>query len=249
MMSTVTLNEENHTYRDSINPNRRFISVTTLIGKYEHEFDEDFYAEKIAQRDGTTKAVILAEWKCINEEANEYGTNLHKIMERYLLNQHKLYIPQGDFEKLVISAYQQLNITPDHKKLKPEYVMSYPFDELRGLAGMCDIIEDVDEMYFNIWDFKTNKKFNYVDQYKKWLKFPLDHLSQCQYNIYAVQLSIYAYLYELETGKKCGRMGLLYWQRKEEKFEIIPINYMKREITTLFNHFRGKFGEVTDLFK
>ena len=44
---------------------------------------------------------ILAEWKRINDEANVYGTEVHEILERYLLAD-KVYIPQNDYERKII---------------------------------------------------------------------------------------------------------------------------------------------------
>ena len=49
---------------------------------------------------------------------------------------------------------------------------------------------------FDINDYKTNKVINFYSQYAKKLLPPMDHLDDCQYNIYALQLSIYAYFYE-----------------------------------------------------
>ena len=86
----------------------------------------------------------------------------------------------------------------------PETIL---FSEKHELAGTADIIEDCGD-YFNVWDFKTNKKINYVSDYGHWLNPPLTYLSDCQYNIYGLQMSIYAYMFQMETGKKVGRMAL-----------------------------------------
>ena len=52
----VAFNDENHKYFDINNENKQYISVTTLIGKYEQEFNKDFWSaykalEKLLPKD------------------------------------------------------------------------------------------------------------------------------------------------------------------------------------------------------
>ena len=51
--------EEHKYYMDG----KRTDSVTSVIGKYKHPFDKDFWAKKKADERGITKEEILAEWK------------------------------------------------------------------------------------------------------------------------------------------------------------------------------------------
>ena len=60
----------------------------------EPEFPAEEVAYRISQQAdnvrkpeyrGMDQQQILAEWKRINDEANEYGTEVHEILERYLL--------------------------------------------------------------------------------------------------------------------------------------------------------------------
>jgi hypothetical protein len=105
----------------------------------------------------------------------------------------------------------------------PEAVL---FSKKHSLAGTSDIVEDCGD-YFNIWDFKTNKKLNFISGYNQWLKKPVSHLSDCQYNVYALQLSIYAYMIQMQTKKKVGRLALFYLNpEKDYEFEIIPVNIL-----------------------
>lgn len=76
----------------------------------------------------------------------------------------------------------------------------------------------------------TNRVFNYFDDFGfKTLKKPLEHLQDCHYSHYSVQLSIYAYMYELETGRKCRQIWIGYWDKKLETLVKIPIMYLKHE--------------------
>ena len=137
----------------------------------------------------------------------------------------KIYIPKSDYEKEIITKFQKID-PMNTGIIYPETIL---FSEKHSLAGTADIIEDCGD-YFNVWDFKTNKKLNYMSQYGQWLKKPVSHLSDCQFNVYALQMSIYAYMFQMETRKKVGRMALFYLNpEKDYEFEIIPVNYMGYE--------------------
>jgi len=210
----------------------KFKSVTTVIGLLEPDFPAEEIALRIEHQSddvkkekyiGMTQEEILEQWRIENEEANIYGTEIHEIMERYLLA-NKLYIPKNDYEREIISAFQDIDPMRS-TDIYPETVL---FSEKHKLAGTADIIEDYGA-YFNVWDFKTNKTINFISQYGHWLNKPVSHLSDCQYNVYALQMSIYAYMYQMETRKKLGQMALFYFDRDTRKFIVIPVPYLGLE--------------------
>jgi hypothetical protein len=238
----IKLIEESHTYVNDQFPDCKYTSVTTVIGQYEEKFDEDFHAERVAARKGLLKEDVIKEWREINRQANEYGTKIHAILERFLLAPNRLYIPRDEFEDIIIKSFYSLCVENElnllsSNTIKPEHIMSIEFNPQRGLAGTADVIEDLPDNRFNIWDFKTNKKFNFESKYNKYLKFPLAHLPECQFVVYTIQLSIYCLMYERETGRKFNRGGLLYWDRHSNLFSLIPIIYMKMEAQMLLDHF------------
>lgn len=209
----------------------KFKSVTSVLSMLEPEFPAEKVAEAISLKPdedrkpeyvGLSKEQILAEWERINKEANEYGTKIHEILERYLLA-GRIYIPKNDYEKEIITKFQEVDDM--RGTIYPETVL---FSAKHKLAGTADIIEDCGE-YFNVRDFKTNKKIDYISDYGHWLNPPVSHLSDCQYNIYSLQMSIYAYMYQMETRKKVGKMNLYYLNPKIDRFEVIPVPYMGLE--------------------
>ncbi len=230
--SKVWLEPEEHVYIHE-DTEVKYKSVTTVLSMLEEHFDTEGVARAISlQLDedkkpeyiGMSKQEIFDEWERINREANEYGTEVHEILERYLLAD-RIYVPKSDYEKEIITKFQKI----DPMTTGVVYPETILFSEKHSLAGTADIIEDCGD-YFNVWDFKTNKKLNYISQYGQWLKKPVSHLSDCQFNIYALQMSIYAYMFQMETRKKVGRMALFYLNpEKDYEFEIIPVNYMGYE--------------------
>jgi hypothetical protein len=245
----VYLEPVEHKYYNTEMMGMEYTSVTTVLGKYHEKFDEMKWSAIIAAREGKTQDEVLAEWKKINQEANIYGTALHEILERYLLAPYRMYSPRDDFEKRVIAAFMkmcnehQLKLLTS-QSLHPERIMHIEFNQTKGIAGTSDIIEDVGTDYFNVWDFKTNKRFRFESAYNEFMKFPINHLAYCEYNSYAMQLSVYAVMYEKETGRKFNRAGLFYWDKLEETFTLIPVPYLKMEAQALIDHYKMKL--ITD---
>lgn len=218
-------------------------SVTTTLVSIEPHFDAEAVSLAISQQSdkvkqevyiGMTQQQILDYWQMLNDEANIYGTKVHNIMEKYLLA-NKWYFPQddeeGQFEQKVIDAYNELNIDEGQAGW-PERIM---FSEQYELAGTADLIYDIDDVYFDVGDFKTNKVFNFFNPYGyETLLKPFDHLQACHWSIYTLQLSVYAYMYELEFPKrKCRQIYILYWDKETKKFQKIQVMYLKKEAKQL----------------
>jgi hypothetical protein len=203
----------------------------------EPEFESEKIAQAIENQDeerkkerykGMTKDEILEAWRIENEEANAYGTEIHEILERYLLAK-RLYIPKSDYEREIITKFQEVDDMAG--EIYPETIL---FSEKHSLAGTADLIEDCGD-YFNVRDFKTNKRIEYISQYGHWLNKPVSHLSDCQFNIYSLQMSIYAYMYQMETRKKVGKLNLYYYNPETLKFDVIHTPYMGLEAKTVLD--------------
>jgi hypothetical protein len=216
----------------------KFTSVTKVISQIEPHFDaEAISASIVAQADdkkqeryiGMSQIQILDFWQMLNDQANEYGTRVHDIVERYLLAK-KWYFAADDFEQKVIDGYNNLKVD-EGINMQPERIM---FSQEYELAGMSDLVIDINDEFFDIGDWKTNNIFNYWDPYGfKTLLKPFDHLQNCQWSIYTIQLSVYALMYEMETGKKCRHIWIGYWDKELEIFTKIPVMYLKKEAKQL----------------
>lgn len=225
---------------------KQYKSVTTTLASIEPHFDvEGVSAAIVKQPDhkkqeryiGLTQQEIIDYWQLLNDEANVYGTMVHDIIERYLLA-NKYYFPdtdtpEGEFEQKVIDSFIELDID-EGIAVWPERVL---FSEEHELAGMSDLIIDIDDVYFDILDHKTNRVFNFFNPYGyETLLKPFDHLQACQWSIYTLQLSVYAYLYMLEfPHRKCRQIVVLYWDKEKESFEKIHIMFMLQEAKKLID--------------
>jgi|TARA_R100000005_G_C4999661_1_gene206430 ATP-dependent exoDNAse (exonuclease V) beta subunit len=226
MSEHIKFNEKYHSYTN-IFTGERYISATTLINKFHEPFDpEGKILQRCAEKDGVTVQEKKAEWDKISKEACDYGTYVHNVMEDYLNLQP---IGEEDEEKYVftfeeIHVFNRKIITPEKRLWNHEY----------KVAGTTDVYEDHGKS-FNLFDFKTNKEFSFNSKYNKYLLGGLSHLPECKYTTYSLQLSLYAYMEEILSGKKVGELGIFYYDRKSKEWVMWPTVYMKHEVEYMLN--------------
>lgn len=235
-----------HTYTH-IKKQKIYTPVTRVIAEYEEEFNEQDISLAISLQSnsrkkekyiGLSQEDILNNWKHENKIANDYGHKIHNLLETYL-KRDRFYFPKDDEEREILNAYDDLKIDLGVKYYCERILSNDEYE----VAGMTDHIVDFDDDLFDVNDYKSNKVLNTYSLYKKKLHYPLDFLDHCQYNTYAIQLGIYAYFYEQETGKKCRSLRLLYYDRNQKKFIVYNVPYMKLEVLALLNHFK-KHGKI-----
>jgi hypothetical protein len=223
----IIFNEEKHLYT-SAETNEEYISVTTLLNKYKHPFDKDKHSLRVAEREGVSQELVLEMWDKENKKATTRGTKIHKLMENYVSFGEK----EEDYNWLYKSYDKAISYTVD--KFKKIYSENLLYNVEYKVAGTADLIYDHGD-FFTIGDFKTNKKFNFTSTFNDFFKAPIDHLPYCEFNNYALQMSMYAYMYEKTSGKKCKKIVVFYLE--EDKWRPIHCNYLKSDIQNILNHY------------
>lgn len=224
----VKFDKDSHTYTNILT-DEKYISVTTLLGKYVKPFDSDYHAERVAKREGVSKDFILSIWKEQNNTANEKGTKIHKLLEDYIgegIMDNMYGWLYGAYDRVlseVVSKYD--TVLSEHMLYNHEY----------KIAGTSDLIYDHGDT-FTVADFKTNKEFKFENKYNEYLLDPVSHIMYSQFSVYALQLSLYAYMHELDTGKKCRKLVSLYL--KDDKIVPYHFNYLKTDIINILEHYR-----------
>ena len=140
-----------------------------------------------------------------------------------------------------------------------------------GICGQSDLVEVAnDEVH--ITDYKTNKEIK-TESFKNWegvsqkMSFPLTHLDDCNYNHYALQLSIYMYMIlKHNPTLRPGSLTLhhIIFEEEEEKDEygypvtkkndqgdpiikeIVPyhLTYMKDEVIAIMKWYKDNAHKV-----
>jgi ATP-dependent exoDNAse (exonuclease V) beta subunit len=78
-----------------------------------------------------------------------------------------------------------------------------------------------------IFDYKTNKKINRISKYKNKLLSPLEHLDDCEYNKYTLQIWLYKLILERNTPFSIGDSYILWFSN--EGYEQIKIPNFRKE--------------------
>lgn len=279
-MIEVNFDPIKHEYTLIDNPNRKFISATTLIHKYAQEFQKDFWSlfkalEKVTldtngwngenkvkelkrkkwyrerSEEGlktfvashedqiliyATKHAIELDWKKKNEEACEKGTEFHNFKEAESIANGKTMFEVRD-EFGVTSGEVNLDVIPFHMGLDLDNLAEAFYPELRlymldhGISGTSDCVYVLPNRWVIIEDYKTNKELKFENRYQK-MKFPLEHLDDCNWNHYRLQLSLYMYMLE-RRGYIPKSLAIIY---KEERLEF---DYLRDEVEALLEHYEN----------
>ena len=220
-----------HTYTNT-ETGRVYISVTTLLGRYKKPFDKDGHSKRVAKREGVSQELVLELWKLETDTATEKGHKIHKLLEDYLVEGiiDPKYTPLYDTYQTQVG-----NRIGACEEVLSEYRM---YDHDYELAGTADLVFRHKNNTFTIGDFKTNKKFNFTSKYCEHLLPPVDHLHNCEFNVYALQLSIYAYMYEKHTNTKCR--GLVIFYLENGKWVSVSCNYLKNDVVAILSDYKEK---------
>ena len=208
-----------------------YISVTTLIHKYQDEFDEDYWSEYKANEYGLSKREVLRAWKFINNKGTMKGSIIHDYAENLFLNKIFKY-PEDD----IINHFgfdpirSEYEITKKHvdefykrsvNKLIPIKTELVVRDKEAMIAGMMDMLfYNVKAKEFQIWDWKTNKDFTF-EMPNRHLKDDLYLLQDCDIEIYSLQLELYKQILHRNTDVKLGKSYIVWFSHNNPKYEII----------------------------
>lgn len=227
---------------------KQLVSVTTKIHKFQHRFDTDKWSLIKAEELGISQADMIAEWERTNKKSKIKGSILHNYIE-YLFN-NKVYDYPRDYvmESVPLDAhdieeefksirYQIDNFYADTRgkliPIKMEYVM---YDEILGIAGMCDILfYNVKKMCFQLWDWKTNKKLRTENIHQK-LKAPFDTFDDCEYVIYSFQLNLYKYILRRKLNLNLGDSYIVWFNENNSNYKIVECRDQQDIVPNFFSN-------------
>jgi hypothetical protein len=201
---SIIFNDVDHSYKSIDGDNIDWVSVTTLISNFKKPFDAKAIAAKVTKNKrskwfGIEPETILKIWDDESQRAMSLGTFYHNQREADLCSLASIekdgvtipiFIPHVEPNGVKVASSQKLDsgVYPEHMV----YLKS------AGICGQSDLVEIVNGKIYII-DYKTNKEIK-KESFVNWegisdkLSFPLLHLDDCNFNHYALQLSIYMYI-------------------------------------------------------
>ena len=198
--------------------------------------DKKVFDEKVKE--------ILKSWDDTRDEACGHGSYVHELLETSFYD--KTHFDLSNFGCPYVCGNYSCIKGNYHLDLDngiyPEFLMSYVTPEGLHIAGQADLIvksgNDID-----ILDWKTNKEIKrrgfYNSSKKKnvCLKYPLNNIEDCNYNIYQLQLSLYAYmLQQLNPNFNIRSLKLVHIARNGKQ-TVYELKYLKEDVERMLKHY------------
>jgi ATP-dependent exoDNAse (exonuclease V) beta subunit len=214
-------------------------SVTTFI----HSMFPHFNANKIApfshkkhfnNPDSEYYQLSVEEikdlWENNRDTAATAGTKMHKSIELFY-NEEPITT-----EMLESTEFQYFtNFNNDFKHLKPYRTEWEVFDEDHCLAGSIDMIYENPDGTLVIYDWKRSKEIKTENKYEKGYA-PLDHLPNCNFWHYSLQLNTYKRILETNYGKTIVGLFLVILHPNNMNYIRLEVPDMQDTVQFLFDH-------------
>ena len=200
---SIIFNAADHSYKSIDAEDINWISVTSLVSNFKLPFDGKAVANRVTKSKkskwyGIPPEKILQLWQAEADRAVTLGTYYHNQREADLCSLSSI-----EREGIPIPVYSPieegtLKKAPEQKLTDGIYPEHMVYLKSAGICGQSDLVEVINGKV-NIIDYKTNKEIK-TESFKNWegisekLLAPLNHLDDCNYNHYSLQLSIYMYI-------------------------------------------------------
>ena len=224
---------------------QEFISVSKFLSKFSIPFNKDLVSRNMTDSKEEQQE-LLSEWEANTKRATDYGHLVHaetehiikfgnvkdpkfKTLERNLMKYLRRY--KRNFSELI--AYND----------QYEVCGTADWPALRNTQG-GSLILDVNDFKTNInngirsYTGKIDRLTNVIKYYNKYFLEPIEYMEASDYNKYAFQLSIYAYMFELMWDKvKIGGLNIMFINEKLE-IEQMPVPYLRPQVQLMFERYK-----------
>lgn len=223
--SYISFDETNHTYTVEGNPLQ---SVTNIVENCFPKFDAQLHAKTTAAKMGITPEEVIAMWEQKGKESRELGTATHQKIEKY-------YQGEKPYED---DAFKLFKVFAEKVKLEPYRTEWAVYDTDYNIAGTIDFVDYQDGKY-TIYDWKRSDKIIAngmpvkVSKYQEKGLYPLEHLENCAYYHYALQLSLYKFILEKNYGIEISDLRLGIFHPSYDKPYVLKMPYLENEVKTL----------------
>ena len=267
---SIFFNAKNHSYKSVEEDNITWYSVTTVVSSLKKPFNAKATAEKVSKNakskwHGIDPKIIQDIWNNESKRAIDLGTWYHNQRENDLCS-----LASIEREGTTVPIFTPLPLKNGIKEAPSQKLESGVYPEHMvylksvGVCGQSDLVEVVNGRV-NIIDYKTNKEIK-TESFKNWegisekMLDPVSHLDDCNFNHYALQLSIYMYIIIKHNPKLLpGNIyihhitfetdGVDKWGYPIAKLDSngeplvkdvtpIPVPYMYDEVITIMNHIK-----------
>jgi len=237
--ASIVFDEPTHVYTVK-GSSKGYISVTKFLHEFFPHFDAAAVIAKMmaspkwpqSKYFGKTSAEIQKEWSDSGRVASAAGTALHLAIEQYL-NGHAELIPHN------VLATPEWNYFENFWKETKEDLVPYRTEweiwaEEYKLAGSLDMVfyRKSDDSYL-IYDWKRSKEIKMENRFESGFG-PVEHLPDCNYWHYTLQLNIYRFVLERFYGLRISEMYLVIMHPDNKNYHRYRLNRLEKETEDMF---------------
>lgn len=219
-----------------------YISVTKFLHEFFPHFDAEGTIRKMMRSPnwpnskwfGMTAEQIKAAWDANGKEASGAGTAMHLAIEQFLNGAAHL-IPAEILETAEWKYFQ--NFWNEHgHDLVPFRTEWEVWSEEYRLTGSIDMIfyRKSDDSYV-VYDWKRSKQIKTTNEFGGKAFYPLDHLPDCNYWHYTLQLNVYRWFLETYYGLKISDMYLIILHPDNKNYRRMQLNRLDDEVAEMMN--------------
>lgn len=252
----IVFNEKTHQYFD--HHGEEYVSVSRLLNQIRIPFDRNLIssvmAKNVAEETGedinVVREELLKEWEAKKESSIEKGNYIHDGLEEYAKT-GQIWEGLDKPVKFMQEIFRQ------YYRFYPEVIL---YSHRYRVAGRTDNIlqrQKSKNPVIDIIDYKTNeskgivfdsasRKDGIVRHYNKYFLPPLSHMEDCNYNFYALQTSVYAFLVMEQYGCRIGKLGLVFFDNDlGGVFIPVPFMYYEAKILCEMNLIQKELPETS----
>lgn len=234
----VNFQAEGHKYTD--NKNNVYTSVTQAIHLFVPPFDTDYWSkfkadkysqQKFQDKEWTAKEVQTM-WKEQSEEACNWGTSVHDANEEYIKSYcaKEVYDKGTEEQKVYFDFIDKQEYFCNFNNIETEFT---EFNSTSLIAGRVDLrLRRGREVQIDDW--KTNKEIKFKGFKGERMLAPFSHLQNCNFEIYKLQLSVYALLDEDTFATEVKKCRIIHM--RDKKIKVYDFSPMRKEASYIIKH-------------
>jgi hypothetical protein len=219
---------------------KSWISCTGFLHMFFPHFDPDSTITKMMKSPkwpsspyyGMSAKEIKDKWFNSGKEASEAGTSMHLAIEMH----------HNGAEHLVDDSIKQ---TPEWKyfmnywkdfgnELTPYRTEWEVFSEEHKLAGSIDMIYKKKDGTFAVYDWKRSKEIKTSNTFENGYA-PVDHLPNCNYWHYTLQLNVYKWFLETYYDLKISELCILIFHPDNNNYRRYKLNILGDEVKDMLD--------------
>ena len=180
---------------------------------------------------GKSDQEILDGWSNSGKEASGLGTAMHLAIEQFMNGAESLIEPSVKLTKEW--KFFEIFWADCGGDLVPYRMEWEVFSPEHRLAGSIDAIfyRPSDGKYV-IYDWKRSKQIKSDNEHEKGY-YPLDHLPNCNYWHYSLQLNIYKWFLETFYGLEVADLYLIILHPDNKNYRRLRLNFLPDEVQAM----------------